>query len=331
MENRRKFYDGGLFGNDDIKRRYDYVCWALDAYKEKFLDWQDLTVAIKNAFVSKVYVSCGVVKAYPNPVFGKRLSEPYSQLVANGILDLQDNLPNLRGNYFRICECGTKVNRSAKAGTLPACIHIEHTVPGDVYMKDAINLFNSGKFDLNEFMKIFNAVSICLVTKGEDKLLNKYKDTMPHGVKYKQAPFARYDATGVKIWKRCAHCNQCPGYVATGVKNWKRCAHCNQCPGYDATGVKNRKHCAHCNQCPGVTNCQNLTFMTQPISLGSSQYWINPKDDTELLCSPTGNSIKLNGRIFDLLLSGDKNHMEIYTDHGIYVLDLQGKIKRIKP
>lgn len=36
MENRRKFYDGGLFGKDDIARRYDYVCWALDAYKKNF-------------------------------------------------------------------------------------------------------------------------------------------------------------------------------------------------------------------------------------------------------------------------------------------------------
>lgn len=325
MENRKKFYANygsrkqtGAWGADTLQKRYDHVCGALDAYKSGILDDMDLTFAIKNAFVSKVYVSCGVVKAYPSalPGFGSLLSGLYNRIVKNGVLDLKPTNPSssaLHCDYLNICELGTKVNSSAKAGTLPACIHIEHTVPGDVYMNDAKNQFNRGKFGLNEFIEIFNAVSICLVTEGEDKLLNQYRNALPNGVDYKTNPFARYDATGVKIWERCAHCNQCHGYDATEVKIWK--------------------HCAHCNQCPGVDNCKNLTFMTQPISFGSSQYWINPKNDKELLCSPKGNSITLNGKIFDLLLSGDKNHkkMKIYTDHGIYVLDLQGNIKRIKP
>ena len=57
MENRRKFYTGGLWANHNIKKRYKNICWALDAYKKGFLDEDELKFIIKNGFVSKIYIS----------------------------------------------------------------------------------------------------------------------------------------------------------------------------------------------------------------------------------------------------------------------------------
>ena len=72
MENRKKFYSDGLWGQDSIHDRYWHVMNALDAYRKHILDEQDLVFVIKNAFVSKIHVSECVAKAYPapQPLFG---------------------------------------------------------------------------------------------------------------------------------------------------------------------------------------------------------------------------------------------------------------------
>ena len=57
MENRSKFYSGGLWSEDDMLTRRDHINWALEAYNDKKLDKQELKFIIKNAFVSKIYVS----------------------------------------------------------------------------------------------------------------------------------------------------------------------------------------------------------------------------------------------------------------------------------
>ena len=234
MENRKKFYANygkrkqtGVWGADTLQDRYEHVCGALKAYDSHILDDMDLTFAIKNAFVSKVYVSCGVVKAYPpNPknlsLFGN-LSGLYTQIVNNGVLDLLKPPSNaLHCDYLNICELGTIVNPLVPKKALRERIHIEHVVPGKVYIDNVINLYQNSKFTFTEFKEIFNAVSICLVTKAEDNILNAVRESdgkgikyrMPYGsnsktIVYKTNPFARYQRAGIKIWKQC---NQpCPG------------------------------------------------------------------------------------------------------------------------
>ena len=52
------------------------------------------------------------------------------------------------------------------------------------------------------FKKVFDAVSICLVSKKQDASLNRFKSTMPLGYEdFIRYPFARYDDKlgGVKI------------------------------------------------------------------------------------------------------------------------------------
>lgn len=218
MENRKKFYANygsrqqtGAWGKDTLQDRYNHVCEALDAYKSGVLDDMDLTFAIKNAFVSKVYVSCGVVKAYPNalPGFGT-LSGLYAKIVKNGVLDLQAPNPlssALHCEYLNICELGTIVNPLVKSGKLQTRVYIEHVVPGKVYMEHVKQLLKSNKWNIGEFKKIFDVVSVCLVTEDENKKLNQWRNSMPNAnvdpVCYQKCPFARYDAAEVKIWKQC--------------------------------------------------------------------------------------------------------------------------------
>lgn len=192
MENRKKFYPDGLWGKDTLQDRYQHVMGALDAYKNGILDDQDLVFVIKNAFVSKIYVSEGVAKAYPapQPVFGN-LSGLYGQLLKNHVLDLQDTQPLLNTEYMKICELGTKVSGQPK-------IRVEHVVPGKVFMDDVKKITS---FD--DFKKLFDAVSICLVTDDEDQKLNDkgLRSSMPSGVSdFTVIPLARYNEAEVVIF-----------------------------------------------------------------------------------------------------------------------------------
>ena len=192
MENRKKFYPDGLWGKDTLQDRYWHVMDALEAYRHQILDDQDLVFVIKNAFVSKIYVSEGVAKAYPapQPVFGN-LSGLYGQLLKNHVLDLQDTQPQLNTEYMKICELGTKVSGQPK-------IRVEHVVPGKVFMDDVKKITS---FD--DFKKLFDAVSICLVTDDEDQKLNDkgLRSSMPSGVSdFTVVPLARYNEAEVVIF-----------------------------------------------------------------------------------------------------------------------------------
>lgn len=176
MENRKKFYSSGKWGSFKLNERYECVCNALNAYNDPngFLDEQDLKFIIKNAFVSKIYVSEGVTSAYPkySCLFGN-LSNLYDDLVGKGVLDLQDHSPNLSCKYLELCELGTMVNMLKRKGLIGSdkpSIRIEHVVPGNEYFPDVENIKS-----FQDFIDIFNVVSICLVTDEEDERLSKKK------------------------------------------------------------------------------------------------------------------------------------------------------------
>lgn len=211
MENRRKFYTGGLWSTDTLGKRYEHIKWALDAYNSKKLDKQELKFIIKNAFVSKIYVSEEVFECYNpliNPclenIFGADLLDLYKTLINNGILRFEDKLPNCV--FFDICKLSYRIssynNKQRKSGKneVPPII-VEHVIPSEEYMRKMINreITNLG---YKVFKDIFDVVSICLVTKGEDddKLSkNGLRQNMPDNCKYENAPFARYEKAGIKL------------------------------------------------------------------------------------------------------------------------------------
>ena len=192
MENRRKFYTGGLWANHTIEERYEKICRALDAYKNGILDEDDLKFIIKNGFVSKIYISDGVMKKYKSSDFGAQ------EGVYNDILSGKNAV--LGTNVFDICKA---VESRGKAKG----IIIEHVVPAKVYLGDVKEKYAHNMFTFEYFKKVFDAVSICLVTKKEDKKLGVKRrnskgkgeytlvSNMPEGREdnFIDVPFARYD------------------------------------------------------------------------------------------------------------------------------------------
>jgi hypothetical protein len=199
MENRRKFYTGGLWAKHTIGDRYKNICWALDAYNNGFLDEDELKFIIKNGFVSKIYISEGVVKKYKPSDFGAQ-DVWYKEI-------LKGNNAVLGTNVFDICKA---VESRGKAYNTKGII-IEHVVPAKVYLGDVKDKYAHKMFTFDYFKKVFDAVSICLVTKEEDKKLgvkrrnSKGKEytlvsNMPEGYedKFIDFPFARYDSANIE-------------------------------------------------------------------------------------------------------------------------------------
>lgn len=190
MENRRKFYSGGSWSRNDIKKRFENICWVLDAYNKKKIDDLELKFIIKNGFVSKVYVSEKVFSRYKDTDFGAQAN------VYNNILNGKHDV--LGTNTFDICKAVE--NRSKSYNTKG--IKIEHVIPynDNNFLTDVKNIKT-----FNDFKTIFDVVCICLVTEDEDERLRNsgLRQKMPYGVNYKVTPFARYDKAGVYIhgWK----------------------------------------------------------------------------------------------------------------------------------
>lgn len=198
MENRRKFYyrlrkknEHGAWSLDSHVERYNHILNALEAYG-KGMDLEDLKFVIKNAFVSKIFISIEAKKKLdPYKMKMGNLADLYEQLIKDGVLDLAKDVNVGKGDslkpFFDICKLGDR-----KLG-----ISIEHVVPGDEYInkKDGvISLYNQECFDFSTFQKIFDKICVCLVTSDEAMKLNaSLKSNMPPGVNYMNKPFARYD------------------------------------------------------------------------------------------------------------------------------------------
>ena len=178
MENRRKFYKDGLWANHTIEERYEKICRALDAYKNGILDEDDLKFIIKNGFVSKIYISDGVMKKYKSSDFVAQ-EDLYKEI-------LKGNNAVLGTNVFDICKAVESRNTKG--------IIIEHVVPAKVYLGDVKDKYAHKMFTFDYFKKVFDAVSICLVSKDQNASLNIYKSRMPDGYEdFISYPFARYD------------------------------------------------------------------------------------------------------------------------------------------
>ena len=198
MENRRKFYTGGLWSKDSLDKRYEHIKWALDNHNN--IDENEINFIIKNGFVSKIYISDGVVTKYNPSDFGAQ------ENLYNEILNGKHNV--LGTNVFDICKA---VESRGETYTTKGII-IEHIVPAKVYLGDVKKKYADKMFTFEYFEKVFDAVCICLVTDEEDEKLSvKYPkrngkgeytlvSSMPEGFEdYIVFPFARYQTAGIKL------------------------------------------------------------------------------------------------------------------------------------
>ena len=196
MENRNKFFKGGSWDGYTLYDRFVITQWALDAHlnhkgsAKPYIDNEELNFIIKNAFVSKIYISQAVVDAIGKVLISNRnilgkIQPIYDKLISDNFLDYSD---------FDICKLGTALNNKRKKFPILPRIVVEHVVPGDVYLGKVKDFFIKSKYNFKVFDEIFNAVSICLVSKDQDAKLNRLKSTMPPGYEdFISYPFARYD------------------------------------------------------------------------------------------------------------------------------------------
>ena len=216
MENRSKFWSRGAWVDDKRGDRLEHINWVIKAYQDNNLDKQELKFIIKNAFVSKIYVSERVVDEYNSQkysnlgdIFGNNLLRLYEKLIKEGVLKFGDEQPN-NCVFFDICKLSDRIsnynNRIKKQSNnkIPKII-IEHVIPGEEYMKTIIK--DPNPLNQNEFNDIFDAVSICLVTEDDDnKLDKKLRQRMPDNYRdcFTKHPFARYDVTlggaDIDVW-----------------------------------------------------------------------------------------------------------------------------------
>ena len=189
MENRRKYYSSnyrgksGFWSHDTLNQRYDHIHDVLSI--RSIIDEEDLKFVIKNAFVSRIYISVEAEKKLRGKTL-KSLQPLYNQLINDGVLDLQDRrFGSKLSPYFDICKLGDK----------GLGISIEHVVPGEVCKQAALKSFSKP-----DFVNIFNNAYICLVTSDQAKALDKkWKSTLPPNPRtgfpydFTKHPFARYD------------------------------------------------------------------------------------------------------------------------------------------
>ena len=144
MENRRKFYTGGLWSKDTLEKRYEHIKWALD--NQNNLDEDELKFIIKNGFVSKIYISDEVMKNYKSSDFGAQ-GALYKDILSgkNAVLGT---------NVFDICKA---VESRGKAYNTKGII-IEHVVPAKVYLGDVKGKYAHKMFTFEYFKKVFERI-----------------------------------------------------------------------------------------------------------------------------------------------------------------------------
>lgn len=184
-ENIRKVYPQGAWYDDSPHDRYNHVVSVLDHYISGVYDISDVNWFIKNAIISRIYLSEGVLRlgdgAWKNPR-NKRLQTILSQIKQNGFAT---------DDYIDIRKCCNK-------------IRFEHVIPTNIVLDRLIALRRSGQLDFQKFQQIRSRQCVCLVTIDEEKALSKtYRQQMPSGANWETGnEFARYDSVGVKVHGR---------------------------------------------------------------------------------------------------------------------------------
>ena len=191
-ENIRKLFpatknsQAGSWYNDTDDVRYARIYRILEEYRKGNLDSDDVRWFIKCAIINKIYISeavyklkAGAWKNYNNT----RLQEILQEIETTGFA----------------------THKSIDIEKFRKGICFEHIVPYDVAIERLQELFYAGELSFEKFQQIRSKLNICLVTPEEDKMLNKYRQSMPPGADWENVSgdeFARYDKCIIKIYKR---------------------------------------------------------------------------------------------------------------------------------
>lgn len=184
-ENTSKVYPGGGWYNDTALERYNHVMVVLKRFQSGEYDTYDLKWFIKNAILSRVYISQGVHamggSAWKNPKNARLLKILYeihrNRYATDKAIDIR--------KFFN------------------GDVRFEHVIPSKVALEHILDLFGKGLLTFEKFKEIRSKLYVCIVTKDEEQLLSgKFRQTMPTGWTWSDDPFARYDTVGVTVYGR---------------------------------------------------------------------------------------------------------------------------------
>lgn len=190
-ENIRKLFpatsrstEGSWYNDTDIER-YERIIDVLKKNKSGYFDEQDVRWFIKCAITNNIYISVAVHNLHA---------------------DAWKNYNNTRLQEIlqEIETTGFATHKSIDIEKFRKGICFEHIVPYDVAIERLQELFYAGELSFEKFQQIRSKLNICLVTPEEDKMLNKYRQSMPPGADWENVSgdeFARYKECKIEIYK----------------------------------------------------------------------------------------------------------------------------------
>lgn len=203
----------GSWHNEPESSRFNHIYDALSRYCDNTnndYDFLDLVWHIKNAVVGDIYFSDevynGIMKGqlwnkYINTdghsIQKKNNKETDQFNIIEGII----NRTTLRADGVfddTFLEIRKWLGSKVSGGSLI----FEHIIPANIYLEELINAFSTYKNRKKEFETWFDEfrkkIAVCIVTKDENDLLNKWHHSMPD--EYKSGNiFARYDDAEVNV------------------------------------------------------------------------------------------------------------------------------------
>lgn len=186
-ENTSKVYPKGAWYGDSPLKRYERVMTVLERYDAGEYDRSDVNWFIKNAILSRVYISQAVYNRMLNNTAwdkpnNKRLKVILQEIYTNGYAS--DKAIDIRKRF---------------GGGL----RFEHVIPFQVVFDHIWDLYTHKMLTFDKFQEIRQMLYVCIVTVDEEKNLSgKYRQKMPIGWGWRGNPFARYAKTSVKVFGR---------------------------------------------------------------------------------------------------------------------------------
>lgn len=175
--------------NRNVEARFNYVIKRIELYKSGIDDDKDLEWNIKDALVGEIFFSKEAMKLMP---LNFKNDETW------GIIDEIQEHGSYRilGEDGSLCCVGLSIYDHRKG------LVFEHVIPFSIYCKKLLELYDNSELDVKRFKWLMSQIHVCIVTKEENKRLNKKNlSCMPKNWQWGDNPFARYNACGIEVWK----------------------------------------------------------------------------------------------------------------------------------
>jgi hypothetical protein len=197
--------------NETVDARRKYIEKRLELYYKEYDDEYDLTSAIKDGVVGKIFFSENAMSMLMNEweTWWGCCSEIDKQVMIEirntGCYEIITEHGGLRCDGLKLYDSArakwnTYINqkypgKEDEKTRERLSLYCEHVIPTSVYKKRLKELYKRfGKLDLEDFKSVMNIVSICYILKSESEKLPTL------GWKWGDAPFARYANAGIKVW-----------------------------------------------------------------------------------------------------------------------------------